>query len=242
FLMGFVATIAPNAEQDTNEMVFLGQHTILLDVLQLGQSPTYENMHVRLYEGRAFVDANGTPTPPQWNGTDDWPVAPESVIDGVLESPASETLDGYIADEGDGGTFVGRFGGSIPFYIVMYPLQDEHGLAHLRIHHPLVTMRFSADRRRVESGVIAGFLNAEEITSETVRMMDAFDAKYCGSNTEQTLRVQTQLQSDILLDGELDMTKTCDSFSIGLEFEAERAEIGAIAAPAPPLWDPCAGP
>jgi hypothetical protein len=39
--------------------------------------------------------------------------------------------------------------------------------------------------------------------------------------------------------GLMDQTKTCDSISIGISFEAERAHIGTVAEPVGPPFDPC---
>lgn len=241
-VMPFVQAVNVGAEIASNNLIRFGKHTLLVDVQGLGKSPTYQAMSARIYEGRSFVDAQGLPANPKFDGTDIWPVAFESVLGGALDAPLAVSKDAYVAEEGDGGTFVGRFGESIVLTLDAFGLPDEQGIMQLRIHEPLITMRLSADRLRVESGTLAGYLDTEEITGEVRRLVGIFDATLCNGPTDFSLRQQIRQGSDILRNEQKDKTKTCDSISLGIQFEATRAQLGTVVDPAAALSDPCDAP
>jgi hypothetical protein len=242
-VMPLVLSFNGFGEKPSNDLVRLGKHTLLVDVQGLGESPTYESMTARIYEGRSFVDMQGMTATPKFDGTDVWPIAFESVANGAPESPLATSNDAYVAEEGDGGTFVGHFGGSIVLTLDVFALPDEQGVMQLRIHEPLVTMRLSADRSRVESGTLAGFIETAETEVEVGRLVGVFDATLCNSSPPAVaLRNQFRQSSDILRHGLKDKTKPCESISFGIQFEATRAQLGSVTAPAAPPPDPCAVP
>jgi hypothetical protein len=238
-VMAVLNSVNNTVEKISNDLIRQGQHTLLIDVQGLGEQPTYQSIHARIYEGRSFVDAGGMPALPLFDGTDVWPVGFESVTSGDIESPLAMTTDGYITDNEVGGTFVGRFGNSIVLRLAVFDLPDQQGLMEFRIHEPLVTLVLSADRSRVESGVLAGFLDTKELEVEAGRMVGILDPPSCNSQTSMGVQRVLREGSDILRGGLRDKTKTCDSISIGITFEAERAHLGTVTEPAGPLFDPC---
>jgi len=169
------------------------------------------------------------------------PVRPESRVQGEVETPVASSIEGYVVDEGEGGTYVGHFQGSIVLTLDVFGLPDEQGIMQVRIHEPLITMRLSADRSRVESGTLAGYLDTLEIDAETARLVGVLDKSFCGNTpTSVSIRQQVRQSSDILRNGEKDKSKPCDSMSFGIEFEAVRAQIGNVTTPAEPPPEPCA--
>lgn len=241
-VMQLIDGVSGDGEKLGNELIRLGKHTLLVDIQGLGESPTYQAMSARMYEGRSFVDAQGMPAIPTFDGTDIWPIAFESVTKGALDAPLAASTNAYVAEGGDGGTFVGQFGGSIVLTLDVLGLADEKGILQLRIHEPLITMRLSADRLSVESGTLAGYLATAELEAEVGRLVGIFDNTLCGGATDFSLRQQAGQTSDILRNGQKDKTKTCDSISLGIEFQATRAQLGMVANPAAPPPNPCAAP
>jgi len=230
------------AETKSNDLIRLGKHTLLVDIAGLGDSPTYEGLTARIYTGRDFAGAQGTPSLPAFDGTDEWPIGGESVIDGSLEKALVLAQDAYLAEVGDGGTFVAQFEGSIAIMLDALGLPDDQGLLVLRVHDPLISMRLSADRTHVESGTLAGFIDAAEIDSEASRLLVNFVDNDCNSPTILAVRQQIRRSSDILRGGVVDPGKMCDSISIGIEFQATRAKLGSVVPAFVPQKNPCAVP
>lgn len=245
----FGASILPlilgvNAEAETksNDLIRLGKHTLLLDIAGLGDSPTYEGLKARIYAGRNFGADQGMPSIPAFDGTDVWPIGEESILDGSLEKPLVFAQNAYVAEVGDGGTFVAQFEGSIAIMLDALGLPDDQGLLPLRVQDPLISMRLSADRTRVESGTLAGFIDTAQLDSQTSRLMMNFVDNNCNSPTNLAVRKQVRQSSDILRGGIPDPSKKCDSISIGIEFEATRAKLGSVVPALDAPKDPCAVP
>lgn len=241
-VLPIITAVNADAEKSTNNLVGLGRHTLLIDVRGIGSAATYQLIKTNLYEGRAFVDAQGMAASPQFDGTDIWPIAFESVVNGNPQAPLATSTTGYIVNEGPGGTFVGHFDGNIVLHIDVFTMANDDGVLRLRIHEPLITMRLSADRTHTESGVLAGFIDTNEIVAEEVRLLGVADKSLCTSQTPDSLALQLRQSSDILRHGQKEAAKPCDSISIGIEFDAVRAQIGMVAPPAVPPQDPCTPP
>lgn len=221
----------PEAEATSNELIRRGKHTLLIDVPGLGDSPTYGGLSARMYSARDSIDAQGMPAKPAFDGTDVWPIGGESFFVGAPEKPVASAKGGYLADVGDGGTFVAQFDGSVLIVLDALGLPDDQGLLYLRIYDPLVTMRLSADRMSVESGTLAGFIDTTEIDLEAARLLMMIASNDCNSPTALAIRQQIRRNSDILRGGAADVMKACDSISIGIEFEATRAKLGSVISP-----------
>lgn len=244
---GFGKTIMPiilgangEAELSTNKVLQSGKFTLLFEINGLGDARSYQALTARIYSARTLVDGMGMPIQPAWDGNDVWPVAAESVSEGMLDKPLVAAMNGYVAPEGLGGTFVGQFTGTIDFPIEFAEAPENAEVLHVQIHDPLVTLRFSADRMHVEEGRIAGFIDPLEIAEEGERILGIFDQTLCNSDTSESIRAQVLQSVDILRGGENDKLRACDSISVGIHFEASRAKLGAVADPAPPAWNPCA--
>ncbi len=239
-IMPIIQTVNADAEVTTSNLIQAGSHTLLFEVAGLGEARSYQALTARIYSAGTMVDAMGMPVKPAWDGNDVWPVAAESVFDGMLDKPLVASVGGYVAPEGHGGTFVGQYAGAIDLPIAFGVFPENQGLLYIRIYDPLVTLRFSADRTKVEEGVIAGYIDADELGNEGERVLGIFDPKLCNSATSASIRAELQQSVDILRGGTKDKLRACDSISIGIQFEASRAKIGAVADPAPAAWNPCA--
>jgi hypothetical protein len=188
--------------------------TVLVSIDNLGAGPSYSGLAARLYEAAPLG------RPPAHDGTDAWPVR------AALATRASY----LIAD-----TWVGRLDGELVIELPSGQLPN----VHLRILNPVVSMRLDRARRFAAEGTIAGVLATAALVSEVRGLMGSIDPSLCdGASSDDILRQMAQA-SDRLEDGTEDPRAICDGISIGLGFEAERAELGPIAAPEPPAPWPC---
>ena len=123
-VLPIMLSVHPDIEKTSNALIQNGGHTLLVDVEGLGSASTYTSMKVRLYAGRAFVDTQGMPAKPSFDGSDVWPIAHESVNDGSLDKPLVSTVDAYVAADGPGGTLVAQFEGSVVLTLDALPLNE----------------------------------------------------------------------------------------------------------------------
>ncbi len=86
---------------------------------------------------------------------------------------------------------------------------------------------------------LSGVVPIEAIAQETRRVAGGFDTSLCQGNTIDSIVTQVRQAADMMLDGTHGVAnETCNALSIGLGFDAVRAELGEpVADPAPP--DPC---
>ena len=122
-----------------------------------------------------------------------------------------------------------------------YPGDDIRAV----IHDPVLVLPISADRKRIEHGMLGGTLDTDELVGEIGRVFGFFaDLKgesLCPPNSTYDSLVQQVTQaSDMLSGGAVNLDKGCDRISIGIAFDAVPAALGAVKK-APPLVDPCAG-
>ncbi|HRI71011.1 MAG TPA: hypothetical protein PK156_42560, partial [Polyangium sp.] len=245
----FGSTILPimlavngGVEQATNALILDGKRTLLIDIDGLGSAATYQSLTVRLYEGRLLADAQGMSMKPVFDGSDIWPITHESVSDGMADKPLAVTADGYVAEEGPGGTLVAEFENSIELTLDALGLPNEQGIGQIRIQRPLVTLQFSADRSHIDSGTLAGIIDTVELQAEFTRLTGIIDNTLCKSATVDSVRNLVAQSSDITADGQPHLGVTCNSISIGIQFEAAPAQLGTLLPPAASLQNPCAAP
>lgn len=164
---------------------------------------------------------------PQYDGTDEWPVAPE-ILDNPVDPESSSlvfensTVVGSTFDSGTGETFV---------LTVPITFNDQSALLKLTLYGAQVTMELSDDRRSATSGVIAGVLNTEEVIDQVKKI--AFIEGLCEEATYQQILTAVRRASDILADGSQDPTMTCDGISFGLRFEMSEVQLGGVGPFAP---------
>jgi hypothetical protein len=238
-VLPIMLSVHADVEKTSNALIQNGKHTLLVDVEGLGLAATYTSIKVRLYAGRAFVDAQGLPAKPSFDGSDVWPIAYEAVSEGMLDKPLALAADGYVAEDGPGGTLVAQFKESIVLTLDALPLMNEQGIAQIRIYRPLVTMRFSADRVHVDSGTIAGIIETDELQDEFARLTGLVDKTLCNSSTIASIRQLVGQSSDITADGQPQTSVTCNGISLGIQFQAVSAHLGPVLPPATPLQNSC---
>jgi hypothetical protein len=198
-----------------------GDYTVLISVDALGGGTDESSLTARLYT------AAGLSHPPVNDGTDAWPVRPESLSNPTnLASAKLETSTAYVVSN----TFVAQFHGALPLEISMSGLGILREF-HLDIRNPIVVMELDPQRRSATNGTIAGVLDLGALVSEFRQWAGSFDPSLCTGPTIDAILTQIEQAADILIDSTQDPTKTCNGISIGLGFNATRAQLGAIAPP-----------
>ncbi|MCA9297981.1 MAG: hypothetical protein KDA28_02880, partial [Phycisphaerales bacterium] len=217
----------PTLPYQANAAIVNGDFSILFRLGGLGAGPDQASLPGRVYTG-GFL-----PNVPEFNGTDCWPVAPES-----LTNPAD--VDSAIATYPASSLYDNHWD-SISLGDIGLTLQIFSFQGHLTIHHARVVMDLDADHNGTQHGIISGVLDTEEFVAAIDNLMQQFDPTNCGGSQFVTqINQQIRAGSDIMKDGTQDPTKTCDGITIGLGFKAAKVQFGPIADPLEPPVDPCA--
>jgi hypothetical protein len=211
---------------DVNGSLQQGAFNVLLKMYCL--PPTGD---VPSFTTKLFV-ATPLATPPKFDGTDVWPVAPELLND--PKDPESSTIifpnssvTGNTYDSGKNQTF-----------IITIPLsaQGKTTLLKLTLNAARATMTLSADRQHATGGMIGGVLNTEDFVAEVKKL--GYLLGLCTNPLLPGLITQVRQASDIMHDGTQDPTKTCDGISIGITFEMAAVQLGGVG-PAQPTSNTC---
>ncbi|MCA9594890.1 MAG: hypothetical protein KC776_16330, partial [Myxococcales bacterium] len=202
-----------------------GNGTMLFRFVGLATGPNQSPLTAGFLNAAPF---SGTPA---WNGSDAWPITAESV-NGSAAQP-KVTLASYVS----GGTWVGHASGPIAA-----DLQVFGSSWPLTIHQGLITADISGSGTAMvgTNGIIAGVLDTEELIQALKKVAGAFDPNLCNGATFDSIAQQFRAASDIMKDGSNgDPSLTCDGISVGFGFESIAANVGSVAAPVPPVPDPC---
>jgi hypothetical protein len=230
-VLPLVSSLSTKTEQQSNDAIQGGGPTLLVSLADLGEAPSYTSINAYVYDGAPLLAA------PKWDGSDVFPVAFESVNEGDIAAPLLQMKDSYLVADGDGGTWVGRGDGFVLVRVAMG--ETLHETIHIAVHSPLLTMHFAADRTRA-TGILSGLIDLQELIPELIRAMGLFDLDLCppSSFLESILAEITQA-ADIRHDGLIDPEAPCTATSLGIGFEAELVQLGAVAPAAKPLPESC---
>lgn len=225
-LLPLILSLYPTWVTDINNGIQKGFFTSMLKLYCLPPEGDVPVLTTKLF--------GGTPlgTPPLFDGTDKWPVAPELLSNAmdpesstVIFSKASVTGNAY--DSGDKDTF-----------ILTVPLKTmtETTSIKLTLYSAEIRMTLSDDRKSATSGMIGGVLDTEEFVAE-VKKVGAL-LGLCESPVFANLLTQVRQASDILTDGTQDPTKTCNGISMGMAFEMKEIQLGEVG-PVTPVGMAC---
>jgi hypothetical protein len=225
-ILPIILGIAMDAPKKINDGITGGQFTIILDMQKLGTGTDYNPIVTNLFAGGDLMAA------PKFDGTDMWPVRPELLKDGMTIASGSKVSfpTSYVA----GNTWVSGSKGSINLALSVSGFSLD-----LTISSALVSLQLDAAHKKGTRGVIAGVLATDVLTGELQKVAGAFDPSLCTGATIQSIITQIEQASDIMVDGPQDPTKPCDGISIGLGFDADIIQLGAVAPPSPPKPNPC---
>ncbi len=230
-LLPIITGLAQDASAQINESIQEGAFTIMLRIDALGTQANYVDLFTRLYAGVTLVDDMGNELIPKFDGTDEWPVAPELLDDPQdIDSSKVKFPSSYVNEH----TWVSGSPGNIDLSLGVAGFTLT-----LKISNALIAMDLDPDRKGATNGTIAGVIPVEPLIEELRKVAGSFDEGLCTGTTFDSLADQIRQASDMLQDGSQSEDKTCDAISIGLGFNAGTVQIGAVADPAPPEPDPC---
>lgn len=239
-LLGVIQSVAPDASPSLNGSLESGDFSILIHLENAGDEDTQSGIRAAVYGGAPQKVCGTDPDPtdefdermPCWDGTDVWPVTPETV-NGSVDSPNVSFPDSYMVD----GTWVSGSRGDIALAITIEGVSFV-----LDIREAIITMDLTGrglDGRAV-NGVIAGVLNTQELIDQLRQVAGALDEALCAGSTIESIFAQIRSNSDMRSDGTNgDMGVKCDAISVGLGFEGEAVTLGDVGMPVPPKDNPC---
>ncbi len=221
-LVPIILSLAPSWPDTVNTYLQEGFFNTMVKVYCLPPAGDASGLTSKVFGGTALGST------PSYDGTDEWPVAPEILSD--LEDPESSTLilengtvigDAY--DSGDPSTII---------LTIPIEFQDEITLIKLTLYEARLTMTLSEDRKSATGGTIGGVLNVEEVIDQLDKV--AFAAGVCSEAQYQTALTIVRQSADILNDGTQDPGSTCNAISFGVSFEMAEVQLGPVGAPVTP--------
>lgn len=221
----FTANI-PSLSAQANAALINGDFSILIRMIGLDSGPTQGAIPAKVYGG-AYLDL-----PPTFDGSDCWPVAPES-----LSNPAD--VESAKASYPSTSLNLNRWD-SVSTGDLDLTLQVLGFQGHAIIHQARIVMDLDPDHNGTQKGIISGVLDTEEFITAIKKLMASFDPQACqGGAFVQMIETSIRQASDIMKDGTQDPNATCNGISIGLGFKAARVQFGPIGDALPPQPDPC---
>jgi hypothetical protein len=212
--------IASDASQAANSALNAGKPRYLIHIAAMGASDGYNPLAAASYDGLDLGAA------PKYDGSDVWPIDDRSVVNGDVTMPMWQMPHSYLV----GNTWV-----SGDRSTVVITLEISGRSFPLTINDAIVTMELSADHVHATQGVIAGVLSTDELVNSMKQFAGSIDPSLCTGPTIDSIVTQLQQASDIMHDGTQDPTQVCDGISIGIGFNAELVQLGAVTTAPPDL-------
>jgi hypothetical protein len=215
-LVPIILGLAPTWPTTVNSYLDEGFFNTLVKVYCLPPTGDATGLTSKVFGGTTLASA------PNYDGTDEWPVAPEILSD--LDDPESSTLilqngsvmgDAYTS--GDPSTII---------LTIPIEFQNEVTLIKLTLYQAHVTMTLSEDRKSATGGTIGGVLNVEEVIDQLNKV--ALAADVCSEAQYQTALTIVRQAADIMNDGTQDPSSTCDAISFGVSFEMAEVQLGPV--------------
>lgn len=221
----------PNPSEQISNSIKGGSFTIEFKIKGLTKDPKQTNLGLsaELFAAGVFSEDGGKPT---FTPSDDWPVRPELLKDGMTVASGSKVTfpDSYI----NNGTFV------TPQGTVTISLVFQGVALDLEIQKAVIVMDINGDN--ANNGTIAGVINTEKLVTGLKSVAGRISKSLCGSAFDGIAQ-QIQQTSDILSDGSNRSGVPCDAISIGIGFTAKRianpTKVAGLGTASP---DPCAAP
>lgn len=205
-------------------------------------------LRIRGYNGKAddphvevaFFPSPGLPNQmtPLWNGTDEWPVTSQAVMNGDLEQPAYVADGAYVA----GGVLVA----AAPS--VLLRLGSEEDTIGVQLTGGVITGTLAKGPSgwALTEGVLAGRWPIGNVFQALGSYRDGDGNPLCTDVGLVYSSVKSAICNglDILGDPTAAKNQPCDALSIGIGFTAQEGKIGAVDPPAmstpgcPPETDP----
>ncbi|MBL8740990.1 MAG: hypothetical protein JNK04_07850 [Myxococcales bacterium] len=215
-LVPLILGLVPEWPTTVNTYIDEGLFNTMLKIYCLPPTGDASGLTMKVFNGTNLGSV------PNYDGTDEWPVAPEILSD--LSDPESSTLvfdnssvSEQLFDSGDPSTIV-----------LTIPIEFQKGTTFLKLtlYHARITMTLSDDRKSATGGIIGGVLNTEEVVDQLDKV--AFAADICDQANYMAAVNFVRQSSDIMADGSQDPSSTCDGISFGIAFEMNEIQIGPV--------------
>ncbi len=226
-VLPLLLNISPGFSASTTDSIANGAFTMMFDFVGLdAANPSPASLVTRLYGGTDMG------TPPSFDGTDCWPVAPE-----LLKSTADITSSTVVFDKS---TIVGDKWDSGPAGQVTLTIPVGAATISLTMHAARISLDLAADRKSATGGRIGGVLDTEEFIKEIKKAVFSLQGNAgCQLiklvNAEKTIRQA----SDILNDGTQNIAMPCNGISIGFGFTMKPVQLGGVGPKTPPAAGTC---
>ncbi len=211
-----------------SESLTNGSFTLILDATGLDDSPTQTAAGLT---GQLFVGGK-LATPPKFDGTDNWPVIGELLVDKADISKGSKIKfsDAYV----NNGMWVNGARSDVTIAISVSGVS-----LNLKIRNATISAKHSSPNALTE-GTVAGYIAVSEIIDTIGKVAGRLSPEACpGKSLFNQVKSIIESNADIRLSG-ADATKDCDAISIGLGFEAKTIGVpSTVEAEGTPGADPC---
>ena len=212
-----------NLDTATSRAIHDGEWTLIIDLAGLGAGAEYAPLDARLLVGEG-------------GSTGSWLVRPEFLAGPTPDSATIRFPNSYLVSTRVAGversTWVSGDRVTIPLH-----LEVGNGKFDLWIHDGLIAMDLDPTRSIATNGIIAGVLDTEEFVAEVYSQRGAYGV--CQGAALEAVLNNLRQTSDIMTNGTLDPSKTCNGISIGIGFEGQAVTIGSVGAQQPPKTDTC---
>jgi hypothetical protein len=218
----------PSFVTDVNNSITDGLFDALLKVDCLPTAGDATMLTTKAYAGTSLG------APPKFDGTDQWPVAPE-----FLSNPTDVESSTLVFPSCSVAGAAFDTGGQASQALVLNIPFQTNGMTtslKLRLYDAHVTMTLAANRQSATGAVIGGVLDTEELVLEVKKV--GYLLGICNNAIFPSLITAVRQASDIMSDGTQDATKTCNGISIGIGFEAKQVQLGGVG-PATPAMMAC---
>ncbi len=149
-LLNIILGVAPTAGDDINQSVLDGDFTIMLHNQALGTEANQGPVKAALYGGSKLEGG------PKFDGSDMWPVTPELLNNGDINSPKVTFDNAFVAD----GIWASGSNATVTLSISIQGFTLD-----LVITNAVITANI-ADQDNVTDGIIAGVLDTEDLINE----------------------------------------------------------------------------
>ncbi|MEO7591236.1 MAG: hypothetical protein ABI134_08495 [Byssovorax sp.] len=226
-VLPLLLNISPGFSAATTDSIANGAFTMMFDFVGLdAANPSPASLVTRLYGGTDMG------TPPSFDGTDCWPVAPE-----LLKTPADITSSTVVFDKS---TIVVNKWDSGPAGQVTLTIPVGAATISLTMNAAKISLDLAPDRKSATGGRIGGVLDTEEFIKEIKKAVFSLQGNAgCQLiklvNAEKTIRQA----SDILSDGTQNTAMPCNGISIGFGFTMKAVQLGGVGPKTPPAAGTC---
>ena len=220
--------ITYDVEQSWNEGLALGKSGMLLELRRYSGEPNDPQVLLALYMSHGTRNAENTADlHANWDGNDLWSRSTTSLT--LNDQPAFLDDAAYVTN----GTIVAHLPEGVPLV-----LTSNQAALSMALTKSVVSLTMSPDHTKITNGVLAGAW----YTTAALSALDGYAAQsgICQNRPEYAAaRNVIATSSDVRADLKSAPTLDCNAMSMGLSFTAERAKLGGVVAPPPPVATPC---